>query len=171
MNDRMAAPLLLSVALVAAGVFTLAPIREASAEQSGTFKGSWIVSGKRQVLDFTTGRDVFTFNLEGHVNLEDNVGKLSDFWSECVGLWDSETGANGRCVWRSLEGSEVYSMLTSKTKLGEGVPVEGEIVGGTGDAEGATGKYTFTWSTVDFNRDERVLSGHSKDLAGSYTIP
>ncbi len=142
----------------------------AAAEQTGTFKGSWIASGKRRLLDFAEDRQVFTFDLEGHVNLETNLGEVRDFWSRCVGLWDAETGGTTRCVWRDLEGNKVFSVLGGKV-LEEAVQIEGELIGGTGPAEGIEGKFSFTWTSVFFDGDEQVLSGHTKDLAGSYRIP
>jgi hypothetical protein len=41
---------------------------EASAEQTGSFTGSWVASGKHQPFDFVEGRQVGTFNLAGNVS-------------------------------------------------------------------------------------------------------
>jgi len=144
--------------------------RYASAEQSGTFHGSWIASGKRQMLDYTANREVFTFTIEGHLNLEDHVGQVRDFWSTCIGLWDSQTGGTARCVWRSPQHNNIYSMMSGEL-LKEGVAVQGEFVGGTGKAEGIEGTFSLTWQSIFFNGDERVLTLHAKDVAGTYRIP
>ncbi|MEZ5583139.1 MAG: hypothetical protein R3F37_10575 [Candidatus Competibacteraceae bacterium] len=97
---------LLSSVLAAAVCATLVPMREALAEQEGTFKGRWIANGERSLLDFLPDRSVFSFDLQGHINLEDEVGGVGDYWSDCVGLWDSVTGGSMRCVWRGREGTK-----------------------------------------------------------------
>jgi hypothetical protein len=145
-------------------------VPSAYAEQSGTFKGSWIATGKRQAINFSKGRKVYTFKLTGHVNLTDDVGKVADFWSECVGLWDSETGGSARCVWQGLEGQEAYLVLNGQL-LKERVQVTGEFVGGSGELTGLTGSINFTWTRVFFNPDQGTQTGHTEDLAGTYRIP
>ena len=82
----------------------LLPASTVRAAEEGTFSGTWIASGQRNTLDFVPDREVYTFRLQGHVNLKNNLGKTADFWSECTGLWDDETGSEGRCAWRSLKG-------------------------------------------------------------------
>ena len=156
-------------ALLIAGVFAI-PTEDARAEHEGIFKGSWIASGTRQLLDFAEDREVFTFHVEGHLNLEDDVGKISDFWSECIGLWDALKGGNTRCVWRSLGGDKIYSELSGHL-MEEQVAVQGKFIGGTGKAEGIEGEFTLTSSSIFYNGDERILTLHSKDIAGSYRIP
>jgi hypothetical protein len=116
------------------------------------------------------GREISIFKMSGHVNLTDDVGKVADFWSECVGLWDSETGGSARCVWQALEGHEAYLVLSGQL-LKEQVKVTGEFVGGSGDLEGLTGSVNFTWTRVFFNPDEDTQTGHTEDLNGSYRIP
>ena len=108
----------------------------ASAEQTGTFAGTWVASGKRQPFDFVEGRNVGTFNLAGNVSLKDDFGEIEDFWAECIGLLDSVTGSSVRCVWRSLKGEKAYSVLSGQP-LKEGVKVTGEFVGGTGSLSAA----------------------------------
>jgi hypothetical protein len=140
------------------------------AADEGTFTGTWIASGTRQIQDFAQGREVFTFHVKGHVNLQDNLGEVADFWSECAGLWDAEIGSTTRCVWRGLEGQKVFIALDGQP-LEEGVKVTGEIVGGTGRLEGITGRFTFTWTSVFINEDTDTLTGHTENISGSYRIP
>ena len=168
MRDRVVVGLTFLALLIAGAA--VVPAGNAWAEQQGTFKGSWIASGTRKLLDFTEGREIFTFHVEGHLNLEYDLGKTRDFWSECIGLWDAQKGGNTRCVWRSLEGDTIYCELSGQL-MEEQVAVHGKFVGGTGKAEGVEGEFTLTSSSIFYNGDERVLTLHSKDIAGSYRIP
>ncbi|MBW2337275.1 MAG: hypothetical protein JRF47_11055 [Deltaproteobacteria bacterium] len=163
--------LLLSLALfvtITAATFIFA--QKASAEQTGSFTGTWIASGQRQTFDFVEGREVGTFELTGHVNLKDEVGEEEDYWAECVGLSDSVAGSTARCVWRNLKGQKAYCVLSGQP-LKKGVRVTGEFVGGTGNLKGIGGSFTFTWFSVFINKDQGIFTGHTKDLTGSYRIP
>ncbi len=151
-------------------VATLIFGQKASAEQTGTFKGSWIASGQRQTLDFAADRQVGTFKLTGHVNLQDEVGEEEDYWAECMGLSDSVAGSAARCVWRSMKEEKVYIVLEGQP-FKEGVKVTGEFVGGTGNLKGIEGTFAFTWFSVFINKNEGIFTGHTKDLTGSYRIP
>ena len=153
-------------------VFTLAtgPVPEAVAEQSGIFSGTWIASGQRETFDFVEGREVGTFKLTGHVNLQDEVGEAKDYWAECVGLSDSVAGSSARCVWRSMEGEKVYIVLSGQP-LKKHIKVTGEFVGGTGSLQGIEGTFTFTWSSVFVNENQGIFTGHTQDLKGTYKIP
>lgn len=144
--------------------------QDASAERSGSFAGAWIASGQRQAFDFVEGREVGTFRLTGHVNLQDDIGEVQDYWAECVGLSDSVAGSSARCIWRSMEGEKVYIVLSGQP-LKERVKVTGEFVGGTGSLLGIEGTFTFTWSSVFTNKNQGVFTGQTKDLKGSYRIP
>jgi len=146
------------------------PVSYAAAAEEGTFTGTWIASGKRQIQDFKEGRAVFTYRVKGHVNLTDNLGEVADFWSECSGLWDAETGSTARCVWRGLEGQKVFIAMDGQP-LAEGVQVTGKIVGGTGKLEGIQGAFTFTWTSIFINVDTDTLTGHTENLSGTYRIP
>jgi len=163
--------LLVSVAvMVSITATTLNFGREASAEQTGTFTGTWIASGQRQTLDFAADREVGTFKLTGHVNLQDEVGEEEDYWAECMGLSDSVAGSAARCVWRSMQGDKVYIVLAGQP-LKEGVKVTGEFIGGTGNLKGIEGTFAFTWFSVFINKNQGIFTGHTKDLSGSYRIP
>ena len=50
----------IAVTVAMAGIL---PVRDASAEQAGTFAGTWVASGQSQPFDFVDGLDVGTFNL------------------------------------------------------------------------------------------------------------
>ncbi len=159
-----------ALAAVLGPTLALASMAPSAGADSGVFAGTWIASGSRQPFEFAEGREVFPFQLEGHVNLRTGVGRTEDFWSTCVGLWDSQTGGTTRCVWRSLAGDRVYSVLRGEP-LRVGVAVTAEIVGGTGALEGITGSYEFTWHTLDDSEEDDVLTGHARDLNGSFEIP
>ncbi len=141
-----------------------------SAAEEGTFTGTWIASGTRQIQPFAKDREVFTFQVKGHVNLTDELGAVADFWSECSGLYDAATGGTTRCAWRGMEGQKVYIVMNSQP-LKEGGKVTADIVGGTGKLEGITGTFTFTWSSVFINEDTQTITGHAKDISGSYRVP
>ncbi len=170
MIDRITAGTLgLAIFVIFAFTAVLA-VQEASAEQAGTFAGTWVASGKRQAFDFVEGRDVGIFNLAGNLSLKDEFGEIEDFWAECIGLSDSAAGSSVRCVWRSLKGEKAYSVLSGQP-LKKGVKVTGEFVGGTGSLKGVTGTFTFTWTSTFIDKDQGMFTGHTKDLSGSYRIP
>ena len=170
MTDRIAAGIL-GLAIIVIFVFTaVLAVQEASAEQAGTFAGTWVASGKRQTFDFVEGRQVGTFNLAGNVSLKDEFGGIADFWAECIGLSDSAAGSSVRCIWRSLKGEKAYSVMSGRP-LKEGAKVTGEFVGGTGSLKGVTGSFTFTWTSTFTDNDQGVFTGHTKDLSGKYQIP
>lgn len=142
-----------------------------SAGQVGTFSGTWTASGNYQPLDFVEGREVATFRISGHVNLTTAVGEVADYWSECSGLWDEKTGSATRCVWRDADGmNKAYSVLEGRV-LEKGIQVTGRFVGGTGKLQGLAGELSFTWTTVFRNRTEKMLTGHTENLTGSYRLP
>jgi hypothetical protein len=141
-----------------------------AAAEEGTFTGTWVATGERQLQDFMAGRRVFTFRLHGHMNLKTPLGQESDYWTECSGLWDAATGADARCVWRGQEGQNVFVVLNGQP-LETGVQVSGQIIGGTGRLEGIEGAFTFTWTSVFINKDTASLTGHTKNIAGTYRIP
>ncbi len=145
---------------------------DVSAGQNGTFTGSWVANGTREFFAFGEERKVSLFKLSGHVNLKDVLGKDSDFWSECVGLADSETGSNVRCVWRSLDDEEIYLTLQASS-LAQKTQVTGTFVGGTGSVKGITGTLSFEWSSMSFHRekDSTTVGGFAKNLTGSFKLP
>lgn len=151
-------------------VTMVAQVPNPSAAEEGTFTGTWIASGERQLQDFMEGRQVFTFHVKGHVNLKGHLGGVADFWSECSGLWDAAVGSTTRCVWRGLEGQKAFIVMDGQP-LEEGGRVNGQIVGGTGKLAGVEGSFTFTWTAVFVNADTDTLTGHTENITGTYRMP
>jgi hypothetical protein len=159
----------------ACGVLLLASpfLVSSQAAESGEFKGTMIANGTRTPFPFLDGRQVFTFKIAGHVNLQTTLNKKKDYWSECVGLADTATGITGRCVWKDLDGPEIYLTIQSD-KLQQGSHVVGTIVGGSGKLAGISGELVFNWSSVITQTDaEGVVNvtGQTKNIAGKYLIP
>ena len=170
MNNRIAAGVLIRVITVTVALAAVLPTGNAQAEQTGSFNGTWVASGKLQPFDFVEGRDVGTFDLAGNVSLKDEFGGIEDFWAECIGLSDSAAGSSVRCVWRSLKGEKAYSVLSGKP-LKKGAKITGVFVGGTGSLKGLSGTFTFTWTSTFIDKDRGMFTGHTKDLSGSYKVP
>lgn len=170
MSDLMKSSVLRVTITVICALSAFMPVSQASAEQTGSFMGSWVASGKLQPFEFLEGRHVGTFNLAGNVSLKNEFGGTEDFWAECVGLSDSVTGSSVRCVWRSLKGVKAFSVLSGEP-LKEGVKVTGEFIGGTGSLKGVEGTFTFTWTSTFVDESQGVFTGHTKDLSGQFQIP
>jgi len=169
MNGRLALRLIVCGLLL----FTAPLMAKSHAAESGEFKGAWIANGTRTPFHFGDGRQVFTFKLAGHVNLQTTLNKKKDYWAECVGLADSVTGIVGRCVWKDLTGPEIYITIQSD-RLQQGSQVTGTIIGGTGHLAGISGDLSFNWSSViNLTEAEGVVSvtGQTKNLVGSYRVP
>lgn len=144
----------------------------ASAGETTNFTGTWIANGTRQVLPFGENRNFYTFKMTGHVNLKQATGSDLDFWSEIIGVSDSKTGSEARCVWTDLEGRKLFLELKSDRMQSE-TQVIGKIVGGTGKLANATGELSFTWSSISFHHEGNAttVSGQTYDLQGSYQVP
>ena len=142
------------------------------AAEEGAFVGTLVANGSKDVLAFGSERDTALFKLSGHVKLNNKIGKESSYWSECIGLADSVTGSDIRCVWRSLNGEEMYLTLKG-VQMEKGSRITGSILGGTGAAKGITGTLEFTWSMMSFKQldKETGISGFSKDVSGTYKLP
>lgn len=137
------------------------------------FTGSWVANGSKEVLALGSGRETALFRLAGHVSLKaDAISKEKDFWGHCIGLADSSTGSDIRCVWRSLDGNEIYLTLQG-TRMEKGSRITGNIVGGNGPFNGITGQLHFTWNSMSFEQvnDESGIAGFAKDITGSYQLP
>jgi hypothetical protein len=145
-------------------------VSSVQAAEEGTFAGTWDANGSQEVLALGSTRETALFKLSGHVRLTNKIGKKSDFWAECIGLADSETGSDMRCVWRSLDGDEIYLTLKG-TRMEKGSSITGAIIGGTGAAKGITGTLRFTWSMVFKETNETEIGGFSNDLSGTYKLP
>ncbi len=143
------------------------------AGESGTFTGTWVANGTRKdVLPFGEDRETALFNLSGHVNLKDQIGNQTDYWSKCIGLADTKTGNTIHCTWRSMNGQELYLTLKSQ-RFAEGSEVVGTIIGGTGSTKGITGSIDFKWSSMVLQsvNDYTTIGGYAKELKGSYKLP
>jgi len=143
------------------------------AGEKGTFTGSWMANGSKEALSLGKNRETALFKLSGHINLRnDRIGKQKDFYANCIGLSDFSTGSDIRCVWRSINGEEIYLTLIG-TRMEEGSQVTGNIVGGTGAFDGITGYLRFTWTSMSFAQvnDETGIGGFSQDVTGSYQLP
>jgi hypothetical protein len=141
----------------------------------GIYTGTWVANGSKEVLALGSDREIALFKISGDVNLSNVIGKESNYWSECIGFADSETGSDIRCVWRCLHGDEIY--LTMKgARMEKGSSIAGSIIGGTGAAKGITGTIRFTWFMMSFDQVNNGtgkigISGFSKDLSGTYKLP
>lgn len=153
-------------------LFLLVIVNSSAAQTENTFSGTWNANGTKEGLAFGKDREVALFKLAGLVHLKDGVGTQTDYWSECIGLGDTQTGSDIRCVWRSLDGQYVYVILQAK-QMAEGTYVNGEIVGGTGNLTGIKGTLEFKWSTLSFQETGKLESvgGYAKGLKGTYTLP
>lgn len=157
---------------LAALLFSVLVPAESQALEGGEFSGTWVANGTRELFSFGEERKVYTFELSGHVNLETNIGKKKDYWAQCVGLSDTETGTVARCTWKDLNGPEIYLTLKSE-QMGEKRPFTGQIVGGSEHLRGITGELSFLWSSVfvQDRGDQANFTGQTLDLKGSYKIP
>ncbi len=144
----------------------------AEAAEDGSFTGTLVANGSKEVLALGSERETALFRLSGVVHLTGKIGRTGDYWSECIGLADSETGSDIRCVWRSLEGDEIYLTLEG-IRMASGSSITGSFIGGTGAAQGITGTLRFTWSMMSFKQEthEMGIGGFSNDLGGTYKIP
>jgi hypothetical protein len=49
--------------------------------------------------------------------------------------------------------------------------VTGQLRGRFGQTQGLTGDLSFTWTSVFRNPTEKILTGHTENLSGSYQLP
>ena len=144
------------------------------AAEAGEFSGKWIANGVKEVFISNSDIQIYTFNFSGHVNLQSSLGKKNDYWAECIGLSDSATGATARCVWKDLDGSEIYLSLQSGA-IQKDKRVTGTILGGSNKLEGISGELSYSWSSVSTQLNENgrktTITGQTLDLSGSYVIP
>ena len=144
------------------------------AAEAGEFSGKWIANGVKEVFISNSDIQIYTFNFSGHVNLQSSLGKKNDYWAECIGLSDSATGATARCVWKDLEGAEIYLSLQGSA-IQTDKRVTGTILGGSNKLEGISGELSYSWSSVSTQLNENgrktTITGQTLDLSGSYVIP
>jgi hypothetical protein len=129
-----------------------------------TFQGTWSASGTRQTLNFEANHRASVFDLTGTLLLTGDRGLGVGFQSQAIGLTDSLTGMQGRCVWTDDRGEKVFSELKGEF-VATGNHIVGKFLGGTGRFAGVTGEYSFQWQYVVESEDGTV-SGRAIDLKG-----
>lgn len=140
-------------------------------QESGIISGAWVANGTVTNMALGEERRASLVKLAGHVNLKEPLLDSSDYWGRCIGLVDSATGGDVRCVWRSLDGLEIYLVLETEP-LDEGSKVTGTIIGGSDKAKGIGGTIEFLWSSLIFQSVDNVtaIGGYAREMKGSYTL-
>lgn len=151
------------------GIFS---VQTSQAKETGSFTGTWSANGELESLAFGNNREIALYKLTGHVNLTSNIGRTSDYWSQCFGLAETQLGGVTHCVWRGRDGSEILITLSSES-MNEGATIKGQIVGGTGAAKGITGSLQLEWKTLRILQQNKTRSvgGYSRNLHGTYSLP
>ncbi len=152
-------------------LLTAVPVAESQAGEVGDFEGSWVANGTRKLFPFGD-RKVYTFEISGHVSLRTELGKKKNYWSTCVGFADTVTGMAARCVWKDLDGPEIYITLKSD-RMQTDDQVTGSIVGGTDHLEGISGDLSFAWLTVTVQKEAGAesVTAQTLNLTGTYQVP
>jgi len=152
-------------------LLTAVPVAESEAGEVGDFEGSWVANGTRKLFPFGD-RKVYTFEISGHVSLRTELGKKKNYWSTCVGFADTVTGMAARCVWKDLDGPEIYITLKSD-RMQTDDQVTGSIVGGTDHLEGISGDLSFAWLTVTVQKEAGAesVTAQTLNLTGTYQVP
>lgn len=165
-TKRLCWGILFGVLLLMAGVAT-----KSQAVEVGEFEGSWVANGTRTLFPFGD-RKVYTFEISGHVSLQTELGRKKNYWSTCVGFADTVTGMTARCVWKDLDGPELYMTLKSD-RMQSDDQVSGRIVGGTDHLEGISGDLSFAWLTVTVQKEAgaETVTAQTLNLTGTYQIP
>ena len=137
--------------------------------ESRAFTGTWSASGSRHTLRLGPGRQASIVSLSGSLLLTGQRGLGVGFQAEVVGMSDSLTGGQGRCVWTDERGEQVFSELRGGP-VGTGSDFVGTIIGGTGRYAGLRGEYRFRWQYV-IDAEDGVISGRTVDLEGRVQAP
>lgn len=141
-----------------------APPQPPDADEIRTFTGTWSTIGHRRTVQLGGGRQAAIFNFTGAMLLGGPQRLKRGFKAEVIGLADSLSGMQARCVWTDEQGEKVFSELHGTT-AGPDVPITGRFIGGTGRYAGVTGEYTFKWLRLIDTEDSEV-SGRVVDLKG-----
>ena len=128
------------------------------------FEGTWSASGTRQTLNLETNHRASIFDLTGSLLLTGEQGLGVGFQARAIGLTDSLSGMQGRCVWTDDSGDKVYSELKGEF-VATGNHITGTILGGTGRYSGITGEYSFEWRYI-VESEYGSVSGRAVDLIG-----
>lgn len=152
------------LAATACGPATESPKPRAATGEWLEFEGSWSAAGRRRVMLLGADRRASLIDLSGTMLLVGADRPGAGFRSEVIALADSATGLQGRSVWTDEHGDQVFSELQ-----GEGTQarnrITGTILGGTGQYEGATGSYEFSWQFV-MEAEDGAIQGRAVDLKG-----
>ncbi len=153
-------------------LFCASTVSLAALQNTGTFEGSWTVTGTAQTLNLGESRSASILRLRGTIVVQSTGGLARALQSDCVGLRleDGDTSGVGRCVWTDSDGDLVFSELTGALK-GEFSEVRGLFVGGTGKYAGLEGSYEFRWRYFRGIEEEGTIHGYSASLTGSWKLP
>lgn len=110
------------------------------------------------------GQHAAIFDLTGSLLLTGAERPAIGFKAEAIGLSDSRSGMQGRCVWTDEHGETICSDLNGEW-VGEGRHITGTFTGGTGRWVGITGEFSFQWQYV-VEADDGSVSGRVVDLKG-----
>ena len=141
-----------------------APPQPAAAGEICTFTGTWTTIGHRRTVHLGGDRQASIFNFTGSMLLGGPQRLKRGFKAEVIGLADSLSGMQGRCVWTDEQGEKVFSELHGAA-AGFDQPITGRFIGGTGRYARVSGEYTFKWLRLVDTEDGEV-SGRVVDLKG-----
>jgi hypothetical protein len=168
---------LLVIAAVALGARAEEPVTP----REGQFTARWVVTGEWRGLGLGPAREVLVADLTGRLDAAPGgSGLIVDLSTRCLVLWDSASGAAGRCRWRHPSGDEIFGEVEGDLLAG-GKPVVGRFVGGTGRYTGITGELRFEkWDSFLLDREDRSgtddqrgrsLSAFTNHVKGSWRLP
>jgi hypothetical protein len=168
--------------LVAAAAFAFgAHAEEPITPREGRFTARWVVTGEWRGLGLGAAREVLVADLTGRLDvLPGESGPIVDLASRCLVLWDSSSGATGRCRWRHPSGDEIFGEVEGDLLAG-GKAVTGRFVDGTGRYAGITGEFRFDkWDSFLLDREDRSeeedqrgrsLSAFTNHVTGAWRLP
>jgi hypothetical protein len=168
--------------LLAASILALgARAEEPATPREGEFTARWVVTGEWRGLGLGAAREVLVADLGGRLDVTPGgSGPIVDLATRCLVLWDSSSGAAGRCRWRHPSGDEIFGEVEGDL-LAAGKPVVGRFVGGTGRYAGITGEFRFDkWDSFLLDREDRSgvadqrgrsLSAFTNHVTGSWRLP
>jgi hypothetical protein len=141
------------------------PVATAPAEGGWhEFQGTWTASGNRDVIRFGAHRQASVATFSGTLLLSGASRPGAGFRAEAVVLNDSVTGLVGRSLMTDERGDQVFSELRGEGTA-TGNRITGNIVGGTGRFEGATGNFEFSWRFV-LEAEDGTVQGQSVGFRG-----
>jgi hypothetical protein len=128
------------------------------------FKGTWTLSGTRQLLPTEGARPAAIVRVSGPLAVTSGEGLGRGFLGEVIGFDDGGALLVGRGVLTDEKGDRIYWSLKAEP-VGTGRKAAGTITGGTGRYAGLEGTFEFTWQyVVDAGADE--ISGRIANIEG-----